>query len=343
MEALEIPLINTIPGFEASINLLQNPSFLSRIIDLLGIDKTFLNYNFWTWGALILAIVATFSGVINRTKLFIPRLWRQQRSVNSEDLLRPFVDDDDDDSCSSSSSNDEDDLSTSSLENETSFDEDFRVADGSCSYDEDQRHHRLKLRRQFSWSGFTSRKSVVKLWDDLGLGLGLRFEDSSTESVVSMWDLHKDEIISSFHGGGGCQIPAISWAAPSVMLTAGLEECGNVAAVRVWDARVSSQIPAFYAEWQPRWRSILGVDSSEMEKVYLIDNRSSVTVRDIRKVTKVGFPLESEENTWWDNDAVIVSDEDREGCCFNRLEASPMRIHSSIMSRCRDAMKSYFF
>ncbi|KAJ4973174.1 hypothetical protein NE237_006348 [Protea cynaroides] len=37
-------------------------------------------------------------------------------------------------------------------------------------------------------------------------------------------------------------------------------------AVRVWDAKVGSQIPAFNAEWQPRWRSILDVDSSEMEK-----------------------------------------------------------------------------
>ncbi|KAJ4960830.1 hypothetical protein NE237_020740 [Protea cynaroides] len=302
-------------------------------------NKSFLNYNFWTWGALILAILTTFSGVINRTKLFILKLWRQQRSVNSEHLLRPLVDDDnDDESRSSSSSDDEDNLPTLPFDYQT----DFRMVDGSCSYDEDQRHNRLKLRRQFSWSDFTSGKSVVKLWDDLGLGLGLRFEGSSTESVVLMWDLYNDEIISSFHGGGGCQIPAISWAAPSVMLTAGLEESGNVAAVRVWDARVGSQIPAVFAEWQPRWRSILGVDSSEMEKVYAIDNRSSATVRDIRKVTKVGFPLESEEDTWWDNDAVIVPDGDREGCCVDRSEASPVKIQGSIMSRCRDAMKCLF-
>ncbi|XP_043717839.1 uncharacterized protein LOC122665765 [Telopea speciosissima] len=335
METLEIPVINRISGFEAGFNRLRNPSFISRAIDLLlGNDEIFLNYKFWTWGALILAILATFSGVINRTKLVILRFYRRQRSVDSVHfLLRPLVDDDEDDNdetCSPSSSNDED-------ENQRLFDEDICVV-GSGSYDEDQVDNRLKLRRRFSWSDFAGGKSVVRLWDGLGLGLGLRFDGSSTESVVSMWDLNKNEIINSFYGGGAYQIPTISRAAPSVGLTAGLEESGNVA-FRVWDARLGRQIPAIFAELQPRWRRTVAIDSDEVEKVYVTDDSNAVTVRDIRKV---GFPIESEEDTWWDSDAVIVSDADRE---------PPVKIRGSVLSRnlsrnlsrCRDAVKSYLF
>lgn len=64
----------------------------------------------------------------------------------------------------------------------------------------------------------------MKLWD--GLGLGLKIEGSSTEDVVSMWDLNKDEIKSTFHGGGCFQIPTT--ASPVVLMDA-VEESGKVA------------------------------------------------------------------------------------------------------------------
>ncbi|KAJ4974114.1 hypothetical protein NE237_007288 [Protea cynaroides] len=285
MEALEIPVINRISSFEAGLNRLHNPSFVSRVTNLLSIEEIFLNYSLWTWGALILAVVATFSSLVNRSKLVIFRFCRQQRPVGSEHFLRPLIHEDEHDSCSSS---DEDELPTSPFENQRPFDEDFRVA-GSGDYDEDQ-GQKLKFRSPFSWSDFASGKSVVKLWD--GLGLGLKIQGSSTESIVSMWDFNKDEIISSFCGGGWCQIPAISRTAPPVILMGGVEESRN-AALRVWDARVGRQIPAVFAEFGTSGRRIVGVDSGGVEKVYITDS-GSVTLRDMRKI---GFAMESDGET----------------------------------------------
>ncbi|KAJ4974372.1 hypothetical protein NE237_007546 [Protea cynaroides] len=301
METLEIPVLNRISDFESGLNRLQNPSFVSRVINLVGIEEIFLNYSLWTWGALILAIIATFSSLINRIKVVI-----LQRHVDSEHFLRPLVEDDEDDTCSWSSSNDEDELPNSSFENQRPFDVDFRAA-GSGNYDEDQCQW-LKLRRQFCCG-----KSVVKLWDGLGLGVGLKIEGSSTENVVSMWDLNNAENISSVHGG------RVSSAAPPVVLTAGVEDSGKVA-LRVWDGRVGCQIPVISTGFRPRRRRTVVVDSSGEEKVFVTDDSGSLTVRDMRKIE---FTMESDgDQMWWNADAAIVSAGDREGCVEGAEEQS---------------------
>ncbi|XP_010264071.1 PREDICTED: uncharacterized protein LOC104602168 [Nelumbo nucifera] len=342
MITMEIPVISRINGFEAGINCLQNPSFVSRLFHLAGIEKVSLNYSLWTWGALIVAFLATFSSVIARTQLLIFRLWRG-RPVTSEHIFRTLVDDDDDeDESFSCSSSDDEDETVSEFENRGPIDEDFRVA-GSRNCDEDREESfRLRHRRRrsscedgSSWSDFASSKSVVKLWD--GLGLGFR---NPSENVISMWDLNKDQTICSFFGGR-CQFPAVSMVSPAVILSAGLENRRN-AALRIWDARVGRQIPASFAEWQPRQRRITGVDSGGVEKVYVRDDASSVVVRDMRNL---GLPLDStepeSEKTWWDADAVILSDGEcgGDGCFGKRLG----NVGGSVVSRCRDAVKSYLF
>ncbi|XP_010265355.1 PREDICTED: uncharacterized protein LOC104603107 [Nelumbo nucifera] len=321
---MEIPVISRISGFEAGINCLQNPSFVSRLFHLAGIEDIYLNYSLWTWGALIVAFLATFSSLIKRTQILIFRIWR----TRSEHIFRPLVDADADDdqedededeifSTSSSSDDDDDDEdeSFSPFENPRPVDEDFRVA-GSGNYNEDRgegfklRHRRRRSNCEdwFSWSGFTNSQSVVKLWD--GLGLGFR---NTSESRISVRDLNKEQTICSFVGGM-CQFPSVSIASPAMVLSAGLENSRN-AALRVWDARVGRQIPAIFAEWQPRRRKITGVGSGGVEKVFVRDDAGSFAVRDLRNLQ---LPLEDEDlmesngGTWWNANAVIVSDGDRD-------------------------------
>lgn len=55
----------------------------------------------------------------------------------------------------------------------------------------------------------------------------------------------------------------------------------------------------------------LHVESGGVQKVYVRDDgRYSVTVGDMRKVsTPLGNVTESDADTWWDADAIVVSDE----------------------------------
>lgn len=63
------------------------------------------------------------------------------------------------------------------------------------------------------------------------------------------------------------------------------------------------QTPAVFAELWPRRRRIVGVDSGGVEKVYVTDDSGSVMLRDMRKM---GLAMESDGETWWDADAVIM-------------------------------------
>uniref|UniRef100_A0A5B6YGY0 Uncharacterized protein n=1 Tax=Davidia involucrata TaxID=16924 RepID=A0A5B6YGY0_DAVIN len=292
---MEIPEINMISDFEAGMNCLQNPSLLSRSFSLSGDGKLSQVYSIWKWGALILALVATFSGIlINRIKILLNRFRRLKTLASSEPLLQQFDDDEsdfsDDDTCSSASSEDEDYESTSSFEDRQSVDEDFCVAGSS-----------LRLRRcrsrgdRFSWSDFATGKSVVKLWDSFGLGLDL--EDSSG-SVISIWDLNKDKKISSIFGGR-CQIPSISMSSPEVILSAEMNNRNNVA-LGLYDTRVGRQIPAISAEWWPKRGKIVGINSGGVEKVYVRDEvTGALTIGDMRNVkTPLQNLTESDGDTW---------------------------------------------
>ncbi|KAM7484576.1 hypothetical protein LguiA_000585 [Lonicera macranthoides] len=298
---MEITELNILSDFEAGIKCLQNnPSLFSRFFSLQV-------YGFWTWGALILALIATFTTLINRIKLFIFRV-RTTKSLSSSSStsqhLQNLDDDfdftDDDSSSSDPESDDEEFESKSSFEG----DEDFRVAGSGFSAEEKRRSGSFKLRRRrigghrFSWSDFAAGKSVVQLWD--GFGLGLNFDDSSG-SEISIWDLDRDEKINSFFGWKS-QIPAVAMSSPAVVLSA---DANNFSA---HDRRVGGQIPTIYADWLQQGRHVVGLNSGCGDnKVYVRDGiTGGITVGDMRNVkTPLENLTESDGDKWWDADGVI--------------------------------------
>lgn len=284
--------------------------------------------NFWKWCAIILAVIATFTSIFTRIKLLIIRVRSIKRSSSSKHLLQHLDDDfdftDDDDTPSSVSESDDEDLfdSTSSFDgqnqnqNQNQFDQDFRVAGSNSSYGDNQskntNNSNLRRRRSgcdlFSWSDFAAGKSVVKLWDSLGLGLD--FQDSFA-SEISIWDLDKDHKISSFLGGKH-RIPAMEMSSPAVVYLAEMSNSDHVL-LGAYDRRMGSKNPTVYAEWGPPLRKVFGVSSGGVEKVYVEGGGAAtgaLTVGDLRNVrTPLGSLTESDADTWWDADTVINHDE----------------------------------
>ncbi|CAK9159495.1 unnamed protein product [Ilex paraguariensis] len=312
---MEIPEISIIGDFEAGMKCLrQNSSLISRFFSLSGLETVHQLHSFWKWGAVILALIATFSGIINRIKLFITWVRTiKPLDSSSKPLLQLFDDDEElseDETSSSASLEDEEYESTSSFDDQIPVDEDFRVA-GSSFYSENQsRNGKFKLRKRrscgdgFSWSDFGAGTSVVKLWDSLGLGL--EFEDFA-DGVVSIWDLNKDQKKSSFLAGNGSrQIPAVAMSSPAVALSAGLDK-SNAVVLGAHDMRVARQTPAICAEWKtPAGKAVEDLNSGGVEKVFVRDDVSGfITVVDMRNVK---MPLdnvtESDGETWMDADAV---------------------------------------
>ncbi|KAK9051093.1 hypothetical protein SSX86_027719 [Deinandra increscens subsp. villosa] len=255
MEIAELNL-NLVGDFEAGMKCLQNPSLISNL-SIIG--KLPQLYSFWTFGALILAVFATFTNVFNKIKLFIHQIRVKfltscqnscpQQIFNDDDDFDfdfDFSDDGDDDTPSSVAESDEEELES----------EDDRVsavfrAEGSSYWGENEGHDgNLTLRRRngFSWSDFSAGKSVVQLWDSFGLGLD--FEDD--ESEIAIWDLDRDVKLSS---GRRCQVAAAS-AAEKVVLTAEMNDGDGGVGFGTYDSRVDGECPAIYAAWRPRQRKI---------------------------------------------------------------------------------------
>lgn len=327
---MEIPIINRIRHFEPSFNSLQNPSFLSQIFSVSGVERVFLAYNFWKWGAVIIAIVASFGSIITSIKILFFRFKLRANSLASEPFLKTiededYSDDDSDDddtvSCSSysSSSEFEEDMepnSSSSTQNSDWFsDNEYFQVKGSSSdhYFNDKRKNRnsglLKRRnstdyRRFSWSDLTSSMSVVKLWDSLGLSLDFNDE---TERVTCVYDMEKDKkVYSNF--SGKWRVPIIADLSPSAILSAEMSESG-IMSLAVRDPRMGSHFPSILTEWGPKQGNIVELSSDGTRKVVIRDdNMGSSMVGDLRKVSS---PLKEvdEAETWWDTDAVIVSDD----------------------------------
>ncbi|CAK9149324.1 unnamed protein product [Ilex paraguariensis] len=269
-------------------------------------------YSFWKWGALILAFVATFTGIINTIKLLIIRVRTVKPLLASfSEPLFQFSDDDedfsDDESASSASFEDEEYESTPSSDDELPVDEDFGVAGSSLHIENQSLGGKFKLRRRFSWSNFAAGKSVVRLWDSLGLGLD--FEDSSN-GVVSIWDLNNDLKISSFFNRS-CQIPAVARSAQAMVVQSQVDSSSNSIIFSAHDSRVGSQTPAIYASWNSPVTEVVSMNSGGVEKVYVRDGVTGVlTVGDMRNVkTPLKNVTESDGDTWWDADAVIVENE----------------------------------
>lgn len=318
--------MSTITGFEAGITHLQDPSFFSRL------SQSFKFYSFWTWVALLLTTIATFSSIFGRSVIALVFKFKTEKSSISEPLIG-FDTDPDDETSSISSESDSDDTPSTSKTNRYLGDEDFRVS-GSKNLDPDSRKDRkfvLYTEEEEEEEWFSG--GVVKLWNDLGFG----FEKSS--GLMSMLDLNRGEILMSLLGVKG-QIPAINMPSPAVVVSAGVESVRS-AAMRIWDARAGGRATAAaVAEWQPRRRRVVGVDSGGVEKVYVREHGGSVVVRDLRNVAS---PLEeiteSDDGlTWFDADESDGELTEKGGVtrCFNGWSGNCSRAgHGKSYSRTR--------
>ncbi|XP_050220878.1 uncharacterized protein LOC126671189 [Mercurialis annua] len=318
---MEIPVINRISDFEAS---LQNPSFVSQALTFSSAEKILQAYSFWKWGALILALVASFSTVINRVKILIVRIRNRYVMHSKPNLISQQSYDSDcesesDVSCSSSSSmsdDEEDEVEDEQETTTTSYswrsDEDFRVK-GVGYYDNNDQGQNRNLRRRrnssfedilASWSEFKNGKNVVKLWDNLGFGFGLNLE-CNARNCVSLYDMNKEMSLFSIFGEKS-DIPAVSTSSSSPAVIVSAES--NV--LKVWDTRIGSRLPEILAEWKPILGKFVGMTGGSsggaVEKVYVRDDLTGrLTVGDMRKVkSPLENATEADVDTWWDADGV---------------------------------------
>ncbi|XP_047164619.1 uncharacterized protein LOC124834062 [Vigna umbellata] len=249
----------------------QNLNFFSHL------QSPSLAYTFCKWGPLILTLLATLLILrFRQTTTSIPLITADYDYSDTED--------DDHDDAASSTSELEDDQEEEKQEERTN--ECFRM--GGSTNDDPQFLRRPSFGDFLSLSEIANTKSVVKLWDSIGLGLGFdRSCSSSNENVVSV-----------YRGEHGlCPNQA-------VLVSAGENAAGNLA-MRVWDARLRRRIPAVMAEWGPSLGKAVGVESCEIHKVFVRDNGGyGMTVGDIRKAKS---PLEKVRDSHWICDGQIHS------------------------------------
>ncbi|KAL0396780.1 UNVERIFIED_CONTAM: hypothetical protein Scaly_0126400 [Sesamum calycinum] len=305
---MEIPEINMISDFEAGMKCLQNPTLISRFFPF--------PVNFWKWGALIFAIFATFSSIIKRIKLIFIRFHTVKPSSHLNDEIFEFSEDDDISLASSDDEREEGESSpTTSSRCQNRVDEDFCVKGSRLSFKNQWQNGHLRQRRRRSggaWSEFTTGKNVVKLWDSLGLSLDFDEDlfNYDPRSVVSTWDSDQDWKTSEF-SAGVWDIPAAPMTSSTVILTAESNGKGDGVILGGYDTRMPTRVPAIYAEWSSSAEKVACVATAGVGKVYVRDDVSGViTVGDVRNVRR---PLESvresDGDTWWDADAVIVEEE----------------------------------
>ncbi|CAJ2648426.1 hypothetical protein L195_g037582 [Trifolium pratense] len=309
---MQVPLIDRLTDFQAGFNSLQNPSFPSQITtnSFNGIQTFSIAFNFCKWGAVILALVATFSSIIKKVTIFIIHLRKKASSLPSisfddgDDFTSDDEDTDNDDIVSLSSSSECEDESPS-VSNSTSFNDFFRITGSSYDVNDvfqtqnDGHKRQRSIGDIFSLLELANSENVVKLWDSIGFGLGLDFDD------------YEDGVISSYDVVTKPHAPSTSVASPAVVVSAGEGARGNLA-VEIWDTRLRRRKPSVVAEWGPTVGNTVRVESGGVQKVYVRDDgRQRLTVGDMRKVSvPLGNVTESDaDSTWWDADAVIVSDE----------------------------------
>ncbi|XP_047331766.1 uncharacterized protein LOC124935373 [Impatiens glandulifera] len=263
---MEIPELNLISNFEAGVNCLQNPSLFSRFQSFPE------SYSFWKWGALILALLASFRCIIFRIKFLIIAISNKVKLfAASQPPIQLFGDDfdsdsgdDDDDSGDDSGEDSDDDINSFYR---VPSDEDFSVWD------------------RFSLSDLASSKGVVRFWDSLGLGLDFEDDDFS-DNVVSVWDLNKID-----NSRKRLQIPATSMAAPDVILSGSS-----------YDRRMGLNTSSILAEWSPATVTSTAAQSlRRRSKVGGIgEEDSALNVSDMRNVKSPLKKLtESDGENWW--------------------------------------------
>lgn len=336
-------MIDRIGEFEAAG--ITNPTFLSQILALpSGIHKAHYPSHLWKWGALIIALFASLTTIVKRIKFLIIRLKNNSASIiSSPSLFRDEFDYDSDsesESVSLASSSESEELEEEDDEEEeesTSFSQRWRFMDEDCSVGgtsssftgHQWQNGNLRLRRSrngsigdlFSWSDFTTGKNtVVKLWDNLALGLGTKIKnDIDPRDEVSVYDANLAQNIYSIIGEkyrSGIKAVSTSSSPPAVIVSAETNPSGSF--MRVFDTRGGCRMPDILAEWRPRLERIVGVNmgggggsGAVMEKVFVRDDvTGGLKVGDIRKA---GSPLvevtEADVETWWDADAVMVAED----------------------------------
>lgn len=290
-------MINRINDVHVGLTSLQNPHLPSLL------PSVSLAFSFCKWSALILALVATFGSLITKINVHIITFRRHPlpstTPLNGDDYSSSDDEDDDEDDEETSSSSEfeeeeeEDERTPSSLKtsfNRRVLDDYDQIVDQSTS---GINNGKLKRRRSicdiFSLSEIVNNKNVVKLWDTIGFGLGLDFDD-----------------VEDYYAGSLARQPP--YAAEDVFLTAEKNGHGKTA-VTVWDSRIRRRLPAVIAEWKPNMGNIVNVGFGEVETFYVRgDVNNDVMVGDLRNVS---MPLEDvkecDGDIWWDSDAVILS------------------------------------
>lgn len=241
--------------------------------------------NLCKWGVLILALLATYrTFLITRFRQNAPSLPSIPLLFEDEDYSD---DDDDDETCSipstSSDFEHEDEEEEENQENRPG--EFFRIR-GSGNGDSGFLRCR-SIGDLFSLSEIANSKSVVKLWDTIGHGLGFGFDDTGSSD---------DENVVSVYGGNEEQNTS-----PAMMVSGGENASGNLA-LRIWDSRLRRRIPAVIAEWGPGFGRSGGV-----QKLYVRDDgRYGLTVGDTWNVSSpLKHVTESRLDTWWPNSCML--------------------------------------
>ncbi|PIN22538.1 hypothetical protein CDL12_04731 [Handroanthus impetiginosus] len=318
---MEIPEINMISDFAAGVKCLQNPSLISRFLPIPGVEKVPQVYSFWKWGALIFAIFATFSSIIKRIKLIFIHFHSVKPSSHKTEEIVEFNEDDDISLASSDDEQDEgENRATTSFRSQHRADEDFRVKGSRLCFKNQWQNGHLRQRRRRgnggAWSELTSGKNVVKLWDSLRLSLDFDEDlfNYDSKNVVSTWEFDQFQKSSEFSGDVWNIPVGAPMSSATLVLTAEGNEKGDGVILGGYDTRISHRVPALCAEWSSpaeKVAAVSTVSSGGVGKVYVRDDVSGiVTVGDVRNVRR---PLEtvreSDDDTWWDADAVIVEDE----------------------------------
>ncbi|KAH1063870.1 hypothetical protein J1N35_028857 [Gossypium stocksii] len=307
---MEVPVINRISDFEtAGITPLNYPPFNSRHYLLSGIQKIYETHSFFKLGALILALIASLSTIINKLKTFITG-FRRHHSLPSQ----PILYDTDFDTDTDSSSDDEPEYEEPSIASRTwrQVDEDFRVRESESGHlvGDEWRKSYFTIPNRGSSEELSGGKSVVKLWDNLKFGFGVESKDA-----LNVYDANKGTNAASIFGGkDGFEAISAPLSSPAVIISAGVDSLSGRAAVGAWDTRLRCREPAIVAEWRPQQsvEKIVAINSDGVEKLYI---RGDVTGKlatggDLRKVMS---PLRNltkcECDIRWDADSGIVSEE----------------------------------
>ncbi|XP_022993318.1 uncharacterized protein LOC111489361 [Cucurbita maxima] len=286
---------------------------LNRIAELgsdLGLLRIFTSFSpsphFWKWGAVLITLLATFSGIINRLKILIIVIRRRSRTTPiSEPLSRSLHGGE---TAGLVSENLRSSL-LSSLESANEKEADREPDDGSdfrvkgtarCS----------RLRRRYgggsdgdsvpwSWPCFGSERSVVRQWVDVKFKC--EFEKLSG-SVISLYDENEEaEICSILSDGAPLQVAALS---PGRMVVAAGESVSSNVSLKLWDTRCRSRTSVLAAEWNSPSGKVVDVYSDDVDKIYLIDNGGDrIVVGDVRKVRSVSENSSAVDNGgWWESE-----------------------------------------